>query len=213
LEYKDALNYIESLMRFGIHLGLARITSLLRRLGDPHLHLPVVHVGGTNGKGSTAAMLANIFQAAGYRTGLFISPHLHAYTERFTINGEAISPAAFAALVAEIEPAVAAMVAAGEEAPTEFEFLTAMAFLYFLRQKVDLLVLEVGLGGDLDSTNVVPAPLVSIITNVGYDHMDRLGHTLAEIARAKAGIIKPGGYAVTAARGGGVNSGASSAPA
>lgn len=201
MEYKAALNYIENLTRFGINLGLERINFLLRRLGDPHLSLPVVHVGGTNGKGSTAAMLASILQAAGYRTGLFISPHLHSYTERFTINGQAISPAAFAALVEEIKPVVEAMVAAGQEPPTEFEFLTAMAFLYFLRQGVDLLVLEVGLGGDLDSTNVVPDPLVSIITNVGYDHMDRLGGTLTEIARAKAGIIKPGGYVVTAASG------------
>lgn len=199
LDYPAAVCYLESLMRFGMHLGLERIGLLLHLLGEPHLNLPVIHVGGTNGKGSTAAMLAGILQAAGYRTGLFISPHLHSYTERFSVNGASITPADFAAAVAEVKPAVEEMTAGGCEQPTEFEVLTAMAFRYFRRQQVDVAVLEVGLGGELDATNVVPDPLVSVITNVGWDHMDRLGDTLTAIARAKAGIVKRGGYVVTAA--------------
>lgn len=201
MDYREAIDYLESLMRFGIKLELDRISLLLRRLGDPHLRVPVVHIGGTNGKGSTAAMVASILKAAGYCTGLFTSPHLHSYTERFLTDGRPIPPEVFADLVAEIRPVVTQVAAETGEEPTEFEVLTALAFLYYARRKTDVLVLEVGMGGEYDATNVVPDPLVAIITNVGWDHMDRLGNTIAEIARAKAGIVKPGGWAVTAAEG------------
>ncbi|MGB9887233.1 MAG: bifunctional folylpolyglutamate synthase/dihydrofolate synthase [Moorellales bacterium] len=201
MDYREAVAYLESYMRLGIHLGLDRIRDLLERLGNPHLDLPVVHVGGTNGKGSTAAMLASILQAAGYRTGLFTSPHLVSYTERFRIDGRPINPEEFARLVEAVRPAVAGLAAERGEEPTEFEVLTAMAWAGFREQGVEVAVMEVGMGGEHDATNAVPMPLVSVITNVGWDHMEHLGRTLEAIARTKAGIIKPGGFAVTAAEG------------
>lgn len=199
MDYNTAVGYIQGRTRFGIKLGLDRIRLLLRSLGEPHQFLPLIHVGGTNGKGSTAAMLASVFKAAGYRTGLFVSPHLHSYNERFFINGKPMSPCDFADLVTGVRGGVDETARLAGEEPTEFEILTAMAFQYFRRNRVDLAIIEVGLGGELDSTNVINQPLLSVITNVAYDHMDRLGNTLADIARAKAGIIKPGGYVVTAA--------------
>lgn len=201
MEYREALSFLENLTKFGFNLGLGRIAELLRRLGNPHRELKVVHVGGTNGKGSTTAMLASVLAAAGYRAGTFTSPHLHSYTERYQINGRQISEGELGALIGELRPYLEAMVAQGYEHPTEFEVCTAAAFLYFARQKVDLLILEVGLGGIIDSTNVVERPLVTVITNVGMDHMDYLGRTIREIAAAKAGIIKTGVPLVTACRG------------
>lgn len=196
--YHEAMEYLQNLTKFGMNFGLGRITELLRRLGDPHLQINVLHVGGTNGKGSTTAMLAAVLQRAGYRVGTFTSPHLHAYTERYRINGREIEPERVAELITRLRPHLEAMVREGFEHPTEFEVSTAMAFCYFLEEQVDYLVLEVGLGGAIDSTNVV-RPLLSIITNVAMDHMDYLGRTVTEIARVKAGIIKPGVPAVTAA--------------
>lgn len=201
MDYREALKYLSNLTKFGINLGLGRIRELLRRLGNPHQGLKVIHVGGTNGKGSTTAMLASVLAAAGYRAGTFTSPHLHSYTERYQINGQQISEAELAALISELRPYLEAMVAEGYEHPTEFEVCTAAAFLYFARERVDFLVLEVGLGGIIDSTNVVEKPLVTVITNVGMDHMDYLGHTVREIAATKAGIIKHGVPLVTACRG------------
>jgi len=200
LDYREAVDYLESRGRLGVNLGLERIRRLLRRLGDPHLTLPVVHVGGTNGKGSTAAMVAGILEAAGYRTGLFTSPHLESYTERYLVDGRPVSDGDFARLVERVRPAAEAVAAEGEE-PTEFEILTAMAWVYFRELGAEVAVMEVGMGGEHDATNAVPQPLVSVITNVGHDHLEYLGPTVEAVARTKAGIIKPGGYAVTAAEG------------
>ncbi|WP_307399695.1 bifunctional folylpolyglutamate synthase/dihydrofolate synthase [Desulfofundulus luciae] len=201
MQYDEAMTYLQNLTKFGINFGLGRIKELLRRLGDPQEKLKVVHIGGTNGKGSTTAMVASVLTAAGYRTGTFTSPHLHSYTERYQIDGEQISRRRVALLIDQLKPHLEAMVAQGFEHPTEFEVSTAMAFKYFYEEGVDFLILEVGLGGAIDSTNVVERPLVTVITNVSMDHMDYLGRTIREIATVKAGIIKPGVPLVTACRG------------
>lgn len=199
MEYEEAMEYLQNLTKFGFNFGLGRIRELLRRLGNPHLSLRVIHIGGTNGKGSTLAMVASILQAAGYKTGTFTSPHLHSYTERYIISGRPISCRRVAQLLTRLRPHLDGMVAEGFEHPTEFEVGTAMAFQYFFEEQVDFLVLEVGLGGAIDSTNVVERPLVSVITNVTMDHMDYLGRTVREIAAVKAGIIKEGVPVITAA--------------
>ncbi len=199
MNYNEALDFLTNLTKFGINLGLGRIEYLLSLLGNPERSLRVIHVGGTNGKGSTAMMTARILEEAGFRVGLFISPHLHSYTERYLINHQPITEERFADLMGRMKPLLEKMVAEGHEHPTEFEVCTALAFLYFFEEKVDFLVLEVGLGGAIDSTNVVQHPLVSVITNVTFDHMDYLGNSIAEIASVKAGIIKQGGQVVTAA--------------
>lgn len=205
VSFHEAIEYLTNLTKFGFNFGLGRIEELLNRLDNPHRGLKIIHIGGTNGKGSTTAMLAAILQETGYRVGTFTSPHLHSYTERYLINGVEIAEERMAELIWELRPHLEAMVAAGFEHPTEFEVCTALAFLYFAREKVDFLVLEVGLGGAIDSTNVV-TPLLSVITNVSMDHMDYLGNTVVEIARVKAGIIKPGVPVVTAAAGEGLES-------
>lgn len=197
MNYGEAIKYLKNLTKFGINLGLDRITELLRRVGNPHLKLKVIHIGGTNGKGSVANMVASVLQAAGYKTGIFTSPHLHKYTERYRINGEQISEARVAEILTMLKPHLDNMVFEGFECPTEFEVSTAMAFCYFYEEDVDLVVLEVGMGGAIDSTNVVH-PLVSVITNVDMDHVEYLGNTICEIARTKAGIIKRGVPVVTA---------------
>lgn len=197
MDYRQAVAFLEELTRFGINLGLHRMTRLLELLGNPHRHLHFVHIAGTNGKGSTAVMLDAVLQAAGYRVGLYTSPHLHEYPERFRIDGEEMSQAEMVAYIQELRPYLEEMVAAGGEQPTEFEVLTAVAALYFYRRGVDMVVWETGLGGSIDSTNVV-TPEVSIITSIGMDHMAYLGSTIADIARAKAGIIKAGVPVVTA---------------
>lgn len=198
MDFHEAMEYLANLTKFGFNFGLGRIEELLGRLGNPHRKLRVIHVGGTNGKGSTVAMIARVLQKAGYRTGSFTSPHLHSYTERYRIDGREIPPGKVAELITELRPHLEAMVKEGFEHPTEFEVGTALAFLYFNRQEVDYLVLEVGLGGAIDSTNVI-TPLVSVITNVAMDHMDYLGNSVREITAVKAGIIKPGTPLVTAA--------------
>lgn len=199
MNYDEALHFLANLTKFGINLGLKRIRYLLSLMGNPHFALRVIHIGGTNGKGSTAMMVARILETAGYRVGLFTSPHLHSYTERYLINRIPITEDRFAALMTKLRPLLEQMVQEGREHPTEFEVCTALAFLYFCEEKVDFLVLEVGLGGAIDSTNVIPYSLVSVITNVAFDHMEYLGTTLAEIARVKSGIVKKQGYVVTAA--------------
>lgn len=200
MRYREAMEYMQNLAKFGYNFGLGRITELLRRFDNPHLKLRVVHVGGTNGKGSTSAMICSILRESGYRAGLYTSPHLHSYTERFCINGQRIPEQAVAGLIAELRPQLDDMVRNGFEHPTEFEVGTALAFIYFYREKVDFLVLEVGLGGAIDSTNVV-VPALAVITNVAMDHMEYLGNTVREIASVKAGIIKKGIPLVTAAGG------------
>ncbi len=197
MTYTEAVRYVNKLTKFGINLGLKRIRLLLSLVGNPHYYLQFIHIGGTNGKGSTAVMVASILQAAGYRVGLFTSPHLSDYTERISINGEKILHEEFAEIVSRLKPLLDNIAREGNEHPTEFEVNTALAFLYFYENNVDFVVLEVGLGGRVDSTNVV-TPLISVITNVGMDHMNYLGNTLKEIAREKAGIIKRGKKVITA---------------
>ena len=191
--------YLDSLQKFGMNLGLERITYLLEKLGNPHLKFKSIHVAGTNGKGSTCAMIASILKEAGYKVGLYTSPHLFDYTERIKVNGKDISRKEFRrglAVVGKIakEPRLSV---SGSGIPTIFEVLTAVAFWYFAKRKVDYVVAEVGLGGRLDATNVL-APQVSVITNIDLEHTEILGKTLAKIAGEKAAIIKPGVPVVTA---------------
>lgn len=196
--YLESLDYLANLTKFGINLGLERIRQLLSRLGNPEKSLKIVHIGGTNGKGSTTVLTAEILREAGYKVGMFTSPHLHDYRERMTINGQMIPKERVVQLVTKLRPHLEELVASGVEHPTEFEVSTTMAFLYFAEEQVDYALIEVGLGGEIDSTNVV-APLVSVVTNVGMDHMDYLGSDLPSIAKVKAGIIKANSVAVTAA--------------
>lgn len=198
MNFDESIEFLRDLTKFGFNFGLGRIEELLNRMDNPHLKLKVIHVGGTNGKGSTAAMIASILQAAGCKVGIFTSPHLHSYCERYKINGAEISRERIAGLLTTMRPLLENMVQEGFEHPTEFEVSTALGFRYFWEEAVDFLVLEVGLGGAIDSTNVVK-PLVSVVTNVAMDHMDYLGNTITEIATIKSGIIKPGTPAVTAA--------------
>ncbi|MBE0465911.1 MAG: bifunctional folylpolyglutamate synthase/dihydrofolate synthase, partial [Candidatus Desulforudis sp.] len=198
MDYEQALAAVRKLAAIGMNLGLDRVRQLLAALGDPQKNLRVVHVGGTNGKGSVAAMLTAVACAAGMRVGTFTSPHLTYYTERFLLDGEPVTRERFATLVTVHQDALAA--AARLTRPTEFELHTALALQLFREERVDLAVLEVGLGGRLDSTNVV-LPEVSVITNVSLDHQNYLGGTIGEIAREKAGIVKPGVPVVTAAEG------------
>ncbi|MDK2927514.1 MAG: dihydrofolate synthase / folylpolyglutamate synthase, partial [Bacillota bacterium] len=191
MDWEETTVWLESLARFGSRPGLERIERLLALLGHPEQGLKVIHVAGTNGKGSVCAFISAVLAAAGYRTGLYTSPHLVEYTERFQVNGREVAPDELAALLTRVRAAAEAVAAAGGGQATEFEVLTAAAFLYFARERVDYLVLEVGLGGRLDATNVVE-PQVAVITHISYDHVAVLGRTLTEIAREKAGIIKPG---------------------
>ncbi len=175
---------------------MERITALLEAMGNPQSGLRYVHLAGTNGKGSTSLMIARALMEAGYRVGRFISPHLHSYLERLTVNGKEIEPDQFLSYLDMIERLVPFLTARGLSHPTEFEVLTAAAFQYFKDEETDIVVLEVGMGGIYDSTNVI-IPEVSVITGVDFDHMAFLGDTLEEIAWNKAGIIKPGIPAVT----------------
>ena len=200
MTYEQALAYFESLGKFGIQLGLARIEALLERLGHPERRFRSVHVTGTNGKGSTTAMIAAILNEAGIRTGMYTSPHLVDYPERLQLCGADISRQAFAEVIDRTKAAADAMIAGGLESPTEFEVLTAAAFLWFAREQAEIVVVEVGLGGLLDSTNVI-LPELAVITNVTLEHTDRCGDTVEEIAQHKAGIIKPGAPVVTGAAG------------
>lgn len=199
--YAKALHFLAERTKFGINLGLQRIEKLLALLGNPHRQgaPKYIHVGGTNGKGSVSIMLAEILQACGYKTGLFTSPHLHSYRERFRLNGQPLSKAELVHQLAIIQPLLDQMAAAGEEAPTEFEISTALALHYFTEQQADWAVIEVGMGGEIDSTNVIQ-PELAVITNVAMDHMAYLGETVAEIAAVKAGIIKPGVPTLTASQ-------------
>jgi dihydrofolate synthase/folylpolyglutamate synthase len=191
MNYEEALAYIHGTMKFGSKLGLQNITELLRRLGDPHKAFPAVHIAGTNGKGSVTSMTASILHKAGYKVGMFISPYLERFTERIQVDFEEIPRDTLARLTGLVKEKISEMVGEGFNHPTEFEVVTALGFLYFAESKVDIAVVEVGLGGRLDSTNVVN-PLVSVITSISYDHMYILGNTLKEIAYEKGGIIKPG---------------------
>lgn len=200
MNYAESLRYLDELNTFGIRLGLARMEELCARLGNPERAYTTIHIAGTNGKGSAAQMMDAVFRASGIRSGRYLSPHLISYTGRMSVDGHDISEETFAALLTRVRAAADEMTAEGHEHPTQFEALTALAFLYFAEEHVETAVIETGLGGLLDSTNVVD-PVLTIITNVAMDHADRCGGTLAGIAEHKAGIIKEGVPVITAATG------------
>ena len=190
---------LQRLFRRNLHtvkLDLGPMRALMDLLGNPQEQLLFVHVAGTNGKGSVCAMMASILREQGYKTGLYTSPHLVRFNERIQINGEVISDATLKELIADVEAASVRLPEAGQRDVTFFEFTTALAFLYFARQKTEIVVLETGMGGRLDATNIV-IPAISIITSIGFDHMAYLGDTLELIAGEKAGIIKKGRPVIT----------------
>ena len=195
-DYAKSLGYLYGLEKFGMVFGLTQVTRILEAIGNPHKDLQAIHIGGTNGKGSTAAMMASILEKEGYRVGLYTSPHLIHFTERIKVNGIEIEEEQVASLTEWMKERIEA---SGITSPfTFFDFTTAMALLYFSQKRVDLTILEVGLGGRLDSTNVID-PLLSVITNVTKDHEEILGKSLLKIAGEKAGIIKEGRPLITAA--------------
>ncbi|MEG3836663.1 MULTISPECIES: folylpolyglutamate synthase/dihydrofolate synthase family protein [unclassified Microcoleus] len=182
----NAESILQSYQHFGVHLGLERIHQLLQKLDNPHQQVPIIHIAGTNGKGSVCAYLSSVLTEAGYRVGRYTSPHLIDWTERICINQKPISPT-------ELQQCLERVVAATEnntETPTQFEIITAAAWLYFAEQKTDIAVIETGLGGRLDATNVCETPLASVITSISLDHWQILGPTVADIAGEKAGILK-----------------------
>ncbi len=185
MNYMESIKYLEEEVGFASVPGLSRIQALLKRLGNPEKKLCCIHVAGTNGKGSSVAMLSSVLRESGCKTASYTSPHLHRYNERFVINGQEISDE-----ISLMRAHCEAMAAAGEDVPTLFEIVTAAAFHYFAEQQVDIAVMEVGLGGTYDATNVIEAPLLSLIMSISMDHMDYLGNTLSDIAREKCGIIK-----------------------
>lgn len=191
MEYKEAIDFIHSTYKFGSKLGLTNIKKLTELMDSPQKNYQIIHVAGTNGKGSTSAMIHDVLAAAGYKTGLFISPFLEEFNERIQINRKPIDNQSLAKMTGIVKEKIDIMLKEGYNHPTEFEVVTAIGFEYFAEQKIDFLVLEVGLGGRFDATNVVENTLVSVITSISYDHMQYLGNTLEEIAFEKAGIIKP----------------------
>ena len=188
MDYQEALAYIDGVAWFGSRPGLSRVTELLHRLGDPQNRLKFVHIAGTNGKGSCAAMLASVLKTAGYKTGLFTSPYLFRFNERMQINGREIDNDILADVVTRVSIPAEIM----EDHPTEFELMTAAAMLWYAEEGCDIVVLEVGLGGRFDATNVISRPEVSVIMNIGLDHTKILGDTVEKSAAEKAGIIKAG---------------------
>ena len=195
MSYSAAIDYLYSLQKFGIKLGLDKTEAILSLVGNPHKQFRCIHVAGTNGKGSVSAMTASILRAYGLRVGLFTSPHLVSFTERIRVNDKEISEAEVADLTDEIRASTDR--ADNKLNATFFEIVTAVAFVYFVRQKVDWVVVETGLGGRLDATNVI-SPEVSVITSISYDHREFLGESLSSIAAEKAGIIKEGVPVVSA---------------
>lgn len=189
----EALDYIHSVCWKGSIPGLGRTRELLHKMGDPQDQLQFVHIAGTNGKGSTAAMTANILRKAGYRVGLYTSPYIFRFHERMQVDGQCISDEELAEITEFVKPLAEAM----EDHPTEFELVTCIAMEYFKRHHCDVVSLEVGMGGELDSTNVILPPLVAVLTNIGLDHTEFLGDTLEKICETKSKIIKAGSIAVT----------------
>lgn len=195
MTYQEALSHVNSRLRFGSQPGLARIGALLDALGNPQKDLQFIHVAGTNGKGTACALMAAALTASGMKTGLYTSPYVLDFRERFQIDGEMISPDALAKAVERLHPVAQKLEIQG--APiTEFEFITALAFLWFREQGCEVVVLEVGLGGRFDATNIIDVPSVAVIMSVSLDHTAVLGNTVEEIAFEKAGIIKSGGTVV-----------------
>ena len=188
MNLEEALKYIHGVSWLGTIPGLEREQELLDRIGNPHRGMKYIHVAGTNGKGSTAAMLANILRTAGYRTGLYTSPYIIRFNERIQVNGEQISDEEICALTEFIKPHAEAMA----DHPSEFEIVTAIGFEYFKRQRCDIVVLEVGMGGEWDATNVIEENEAAVIVNIGLDHTEVLGDTIEKIARTKSGVVKRG---------------------
>lgn len=186
--YKETLEYIHSVQWRGSRLGLDRTRELMEKLGSPEKKLKFVHVAGTNGKGSTSACIESVLRAAGYKTGLYTSPYINRFNERIRFCGKDIEDDELVEVTDLVRPIADSM----EDKPTEFELITAVAMVYFLKKGCDIVVLEVGLGGEMDSTNVIETPELAVITAMGLDHTRELGSTLGEIAKAKAGIIKGG---------------------
>ncbi len=195
MTYEEAIETVNSLLVFGGHLGLERISELEKRLGSPDKRLKFVHIAGTNGKGSTAALLANTLTSAGYKTGLFISPYVLEFRERFQIDGNMMPKDKLAEIVERLYPIVLEM-REEDKVITEFEFVFAIALEWYAEQNCDIVVLETGLGGRFDATNMIDTPLVSVITSISFDHMQILGDTYSKIAFEKCGIIKPNGITV-----------------
>ena len=189
----EALDFINSVSWKGSMPGLSRTLRLLELMGNPQNELKYVHIGGTNGKGSTCAMVSSVLQKAGYKVGFYTSPHLYCFNERIQVNGQNISDQDLAAVTAWVKPLAQSM---GKEIPPEFELVFCIAVEYFKRQGCDMVVLEVGMGGEMDATNAIPAPEVAVITNIGLDHTGFLGDTVEQIAQTKAGIFKEGSQAV-----------------
>ncbi|MFZ7119938.1 MAG: bifunctional folylpolyglutamate synthase/dihydrofolate synthase [Eubacteriaceae bacterium] len=196
MNYEEALGYIHGTYTFGIKLGLENITILLNYMGNPHKKLKFIHLAGTNGKGSTSNMISNVLKHSGYKVGLYISPYLEEFTERIQINGNQISKESLSKITEKVKNSTDKMISAGHPHPSEFEIVTAIGFQYFYEEEVDIVVLEVGMGGRFDATNVIDNSLLSIITSIGMDHTQYLGETLEEIAFEKAGIIKEKGNVV-----------------
>ena len=192
MNVNEAIEYIHSVFWKGSIPGLERTQELLSKMGNPEKDLKYVHIAGTNGKGSTAAMTASILRKAGYRTGLYTSPYIYRFHERMQIDGEQISDEDLIEITEYVKPLADSMA----QSPTEFELVCCIAFEYFKRKKCDIVVLEVGMGGEFDATNVIPCPEVAVITNIGLDHTDVLGSTIEEIAMTKSGVFKEGGNAV-----------------
>ena len=189
MNYEEALSYIHSLLVFGSQPGLERITELLEKLGNPQDKLRFIHVAGTNGKGSSCTMLSEIYKQSGYKTGLYTSPYIIDFRERMQINGEYIPKSTLARLTKQVKETGVVV--------TEFEFITALAMLWFFEENCDLVILEVGLGGRFDATNIIKAPLCSVIMKIDYDHTAVLGDTISQIAAEKCGIIKNGAPTVS----------------
>lgn len=190
MNYKEAMEYIKEVGNFGSNYGLERTERILELLGNPHKKIKCIHIAGTNGKGSTTAILNSILIEEGFRVGMYTSPFLEEFEERIQINKKNIEKDELASTIEIIKKAVDKVIEEGYSHPTEFEIITCLMFEYFYKNKVDYALIEVGLGGKLDSTNVIN-PVLTIITSIGLDHMNLLGNTIEEIAREKGGIIKP----------------------
>lgn len=189
MNYKEAIEYVENTARFGMKLGLERTERILELLDNPHKKIKTVHIAGTNGKGSTTAMINSVLVESGYTVGMYTSPYIEEFEERMQVNNRCIEKDEFAKLITEISAIIARVIEEEYGEPTYFEIITCAAFLYFYRKNVDLAIIEVGLGGRLDSTNVI-IPEVSVITSISFDHMNILGNSLEDIAFEKGGIIK-----------------------
>lgn len=191
MKYEEAMKYITEVGNFGSNYGLERTYKLLEHLGNPERDLKLIHIAGTNGKGSTTSMITEILMGEGYKVGMYTSPFIEEFEERIQINRNNIPKESLAILMDEIKVAVDKVIEAGYNHPTEFEIITVLMLLYFKKENIDFGVIEVGLGGTLDSTNVIK-PIIQVITSISFDHTNLLGNTLEKIAREKSGIIKKG---------------------